>query len=182
MIITSPYVLAICCYYHDESKQALAGIVNELMVFFQTFNKQWPIFGKLDFISLWYAVDSLKFFSALFMVKAKTEIQLFYFSCSSYFVVSEKLLWFCPSVVNLITSLKLICQTLLAGCFVVMGIIRNDLVLKVLPSMKICLPCHCNYSALLVTAGCFVSGIKSYLWLTFTQFVFTSLTTCHLLP
>ena len=72
------------------------------------------------------------------MVKAKTEIQLFYFSCSSYFVVSEKLLWFCPNVVNLITSHKLICQTLLAGCFVVMGIIRNDLVLKVLPSVKIC--------------------------------------------
>ena len=97
-------------------------------------------------------------------------------------MVSEKLLWLCPSVVNLVTSHKLICQTLLAGCFVVMGIIRNDLVLKVLPSIKICLPCHCNYSALLVTAGCFVSGIKSYLWLPFTQFVFTSLTTCHLLP
>ena len=33
MIITSPYVLAICCYYHDESKQALAGIVSELRTY-----------------------------------------------------------------------------------------------------------------------------------------------------
>ena len=182
VIITLPYVLAICCYYYDESKQALAGIASELIVFLQTFNKQWPIFGKLDFISLWYAVDSLKFLSAVFILKAKTEIQCF-FSCSSYmyFVVSEKLLWFCPSVANLITSHKLICQTLLAGCFVVMRIIRNDLVLKVLPSRKIFLPCHCSYSTLLVTVGCFVSGIKSFLWLTFAQFVFMSLTTHNLL-
>ena len=50
--ITLPYVLAICCYYHDESKQALARTASELIIFFQTFNKQWPIFGKLDFISL----------------------------------------------------------------------------------------------------------------------------------
>ena len=65
----------------------------------------------------------MKLLSALSFLKAKTEIQLLYFSYSSYYDVSENLLLVCPTVVNLITSQKFICQIMLAGCFLVMALI-----------------------------------------------------------
>ena len=73
VVITLPYFLAVCCHYHDESKQALTRIASELIVFFQTVSKQWPTLGKLNLTSVWYVVESMKLLSVLSILKAKTE-------------------------------------------------------------------------------------------------------------
>ena len=87
VIITLPYFLGVCCHYHDESKQVMTRITSELIALFQTVSKQWSISGKPNLTSVWYAVDSMKLLSALSFLKAKTEIQLLYFSYSSYYDV-----------------------------------------------------------------------------------------------
>ena len=136
---------------------------------------------KAELTFVWYAVDSMKLLSALSFLKAKTEIQLLYFSYSSYFDVSENLLLVCPTVVNLITSQKIICQMMLAGCFLVMALIRNDLIFRLLPSWKIFLLFRYPNNEVLVTVECFLLGLKSYLSLSLAQFVLTSLITFNLL-
>ena len=94
----------------------MTRITSELIALFQTVSKQWFISGKPNLTSVWYAIDSMKLLSALSFLKAKSEIQLLYFSYSSYYDVSENLLLVCPmTVVNLITSQKFICQIMLAG-------------------------------------------------------------------
>ena len=182
VIITLPYFLGVCCHYHDESKQVMTRITSELIALFQTVSKQWSISGKPNLTSVWYAIDSMKLLSALSFLKAKTEIQLLYFSYSSYYDVSENLLLVCPmTVVNLITSQKFICQMMLAGCFLVMSLIRNDLIFRLLPSWKIFLLFRYLNNEVLVTVGCFLFGPKSYLSLNLAQFVLTSLITFNLL-